>query len=152
MYRWHRPTIWLFCVSGLSLQAHAADNKFDLVCYGSIKTEIVGDKPTFKPYVYHYRLDLDNNQYCISEFNESCNNINGLLSVDNRTIQLKNLSEKKRNEIIEHVEFFNRSTGVHYAHYISKYTDRTARMLAIVWEGNCDKLPFSGLPKFETKF
>jgi hypothetical protein len=135
-----------------STRANATENQFNLICSGTIKTEIIGDNPTYKDYNYEFRLDLDGGIYCLSNVGASCSNIKYINNSNEKTINLKNLDSKNGNEIIQEVEFFNRSTGVHYAHYISKYTDRTARMLAIVWEGSCEKLPFGGFPEFQKKF
>lgn len=141
--------ISLFTVPGHAL---AADERFDLICSGTIKSEIIGDKPKYEAYSYHFRLDLSNMIYCYTESGKSCNNLKRILSVSETNISLKNVDKIEGNEIIKNVEFFNRSTGIHYAHYVSKYTDRTAKMLAIIWEGSCDKMPFSGFPMFEQKF
>lgn len=132
--------------------AIASEEIFDSLRSGVIKSEIIGDKPKYESYSYHFILDITNMAYCYTELGKICGNIKPILNVTEHNITLKIVDNIGGNEIIKNVEFFNRSTGAHYAHYISKYTDRTARMLAIIWEGNCERMPFSGLPRFQQKF
>jgi hypothetical protein len=138
-------------IFAFSEEANASGNQFDLKCAGIINT-IIGDDEKNEYYHYHFRLDLDRNIYCLSKVGESCGTIRRIISFDDLNITLKSSENRIGNEIIKEHEFFNRSTGAHFSRYTSMYTDRTARLLAVVWDGSCIKIPFSGIPEIQKQF
>lgn len=119
---------------------------FNLLCTGTQSVIGVGVGDSGKPYASEYRIDLEAGKWCESD----CKALHQLASVQPTQITLQDTSEGNaaagEGTV---VNFINRETGVHYSLASS---GKAYNRISIKWKGQCERKPFTGFPKFETKF
>lgn len=129
--------------------AQAAENtsQFDLVCSGMSSTKSLFENSS-KPYSDIYRIDLQRKIWCDGEC-KATRDISDILPTE-LTLQSANVdTPSERSTLINSVD---RQTGAHkITSTYSKPGDRRT-IIIMDWAGQCEKRPFSGFPKFETKF
>jgi hypothetical protein len=123
----------------------AALGAFNLVCTGTITIDGAPLSPN-SDYSYTYRIDLDAEKWCEAD----CKTIHKIAAVQPAQITLTDSHDK--DPVLGESKmkaFINRETGRHTVIANSVYLKRPMTM---GWDGQCERLPFSGFPKFETKF
>lgn len=118
---------------------------FNLVCSGTIESTTLEGTRT-EPYSYIYRLDLDAKKWC----DDGCGVLRDIAEVQPAFIVLqpnKNIDTSTQKEFYE--TRIERETGRETTLLTS---GRRASILIMKWEGQCEKQPFTGFPKFDTKF
>ena len=125
--------------------AIAALGAFNLVCTGTITTDGAPPSPE-DDYSYTYRIDLDAEKWC----EEDCKTIHKIAAIQPAQITLEDSHDK--DPVLGESKmktFVNRETGRHTVIASSLYFRRPMTM---IWKGQCERAPFSGFPKIETKF
>ena len=119
---------------------------FNLLCTGNLTASGFGIDDTPKPYSSEYRIDIESGQWCESE----CKTIFAIASVQTTQITLEETSKISPTGGEESLKnFVNRETGEHRVFSLS---GRKYQRFSITWKGQCERKPFTGFPKFETKF
>ena len=138
--------MFLACAIGSSASAAEVDQAFNLTCTGTERTlapSLLKDEN--KPYTSIYRIDLDAQKWCSG----TCKSQADIVRVSPIVIVLE---EKAIDTPRQHENLLNqisRETGAHLSHAESGIGPEH---LAIFWRGQCEKSPFTGFPKVETKF
>lgn len=124
----------------------ATSAAFNLVCSGTITTDSMFDHGKKEPYTYTYRIDLDKKKYCEAD----CGAIKDIYEVQPASIKLE---APKNVDTIDEKSFedgfIDRQTG---HQQLLAESGREASILIMKWDGQCEKQPFTGFPKIETKF
>ena len=125
--------------------ATAAILAFNLLCPGTMTTAgMVKSQP--KPYAYEYRIDMESGQWCA----DNCKRLAAIYEIQPSEITLENSTEIDAADILSRTQnVINRETG---AHLMTATIDMRSGKSALLWRGQCEKKPFSGFPKLETKF
>lgn len=124
-----------------------ADGSFNLVCTGTQKTMSMAPDEIVS-YTDVYRIDLDNKKWCEAE----CKAVHDIASVQPTVIVLAESKVDTPSERSMVLHSIDRETGAHS--FTSTYSNPRYRLqsLLIRSTGQCQRAPFSGFPKFETKF
>lgn len=126
--------------------APAQPQQFDLACTGTTKTIAVGDEGE-RPWSTVFHIDLDKKKWC----QDGCGSVYDFYAVQPAILQFKASPEHEAGDLRtnEDEAFVSRTDGTYSAiHTMGQGIDRT------MWttKGSCEKRPFSGFPKFDTKF
>ena len=120
---------------------------FNLLCTGTSTTTTLQGKKT-EPYEATYRLDLDKMKWCESE----CKALHDIAKVQPTFISLQDEKEDTPSRQSMTISQVDRETGRHTATLTAKTYGRFGYTVIITYDGQCERQPFSGFPKFETKF
>ena len=119
--------------------------QFDLVCSGTLESDSLSGKKS-NAYSYRYRFDLTANKWCDGE----CKAPRDILRLAPTQITLADEKSDTPSERSFRQETIDRETGRHSL--VSTSSSRLLGPMIMKWAGQCEKQPFSGFPKFETKF
>lgn len=120
---------------------------FNLNCTGSFTTKSLFSDST-ESYNYVYRLDMDKKIYCDGE----CKAQRPIFEISPTQITMRSSKVDSPSERSLNFESIDRENGQHLiTTTFSDPRDRNS-VLIMKWAGKCEKAPFSGFPKFETKF
>lgn len=119
---------------------------FNLICSGTITHDSINEHGRTEPYSYTYRIDLDKRKWCEA----GCGAIHAIAELQPTFIQFEPTEDV--NTVTEKRFYsgsIDRETG---KQQILMEIGRDADIRIVKWEGQCTRAPFSGFPKFETKF
>jgi hypothetical protein len=126
--------------------AVAAAAAFNLVCTGTVESEDIFSGKQIEPYSYTYRIDLATKRWCDGEClapkDIAAVLPTALILSPKRDIETPTVKDFRDGSI-------DRRTG---RHSILSSSGRGRSILLMKWEGQCEKQPFTGFPKFDTKF
>lgn len=128
------------------LAAAAASAAFNLVCTGTITTDSLSKRGATEPYKYTYRIDLDKKKFC----EESCVAIRDIYEVQPGFLKL---SAPENVDTIDEKRFSDSTIDRQSGHQSTLMSSgRRANILIMKWDGECEKIPFTGFPVIKGKF
>jgi hypothetical protein len=127
-------------VATIAGQAQAATEQFDLVCRGTLKTDLFDKNGT--PYSAHYRVDLAQMLWCLDE----CSVINHIADVDPTRISFEDEDDRLKGKTVYH--YVERVAG-DWTRFVSE-TGPSASFFSA--KGVCEPVPYSGINPPQTKF
>jgi hypothetical protein len=117
---------------------------FNLVCTGTLETKSYFDR-RIEPYERTYRMDLGAKKWCEGE----CKALFDFSDIGATYLILANKTVDTPRERSFSSHQIDRETGAESSLMTSGVRER---ILILKWDGQCQRAPFSGFPKFETKF
>lgn len=120
---------------------------FNLACSGTMTTTTLSGKDS-KAYENIYRIDLGEMKWCEGE----CKALHDIAAAQPTFIRLVDTKEDTPSRNVMDLDTIDRESGKHTATYIAKTYGRYGYMIMTTYDGQCERQPFSGFPKFETKF
>ncbi|WP_037492765.1 hypothetical protein [Sphingomonas sp. PAMC 26605] len=120
---------------------------FNLVCSGTTTTEYVA-RSSSEPYSAIYRVDLDRSEFCEGV----CEAPRKIYRVEPTELLLElsdNPDGMVRSSFLNQVD---RRTGEQRIDQTNQESDDHDVMWIVRSRGHCEKAPFTGFPKFDTKF
>lgn len=125
----------------------AAAAAFNLICTGTVSTKSVY-KEKSEAFSTEYRIDLDKGVYCDGE----CKATRQIPKVEPTAIYLLDKKVDVPSEESLNSMWVSRETGALTGVFTYKNPRERYSILIMKWAGQCEKKPFSGFPKFDTKF
>lgn len=125
--------------------ATAAVAAFNLVCSGTVTSEMSSQKKS-EPYTYTYRINLNAGLYCAGP----CKAQGKIHEIQPTRLILADVRTDTSKERYIETNSIDRETGAHFI-LISSEMPLLPNSLK-KWTGSCEKAPFTGFPKVETKF
>lgn len=136
----------LSIAAALAPAATAADGQFNLSCSGTLRSIVPALlRDQTEPYTNVYRIDLAAGKWCSGD----CTAQFDFVSVSPTALVLedKNVDTPRQHDTLNNR--ISRETG---AHSIVAESGIGHSRLAMFWKGQCEKAPFTGFPKPQTKF
>lgn len=129
----------------LHLMAVAA--AFNLICTGTMTSRsIAGEKS--EPFEHIYRIDLDRQLWCESD----CKTQREIFAVQPTSITLQSV-DKDTPSVRQMISTtIDRETGEFRSLVTDQIPGRSSTIIILKWAGKCERQPFTGFPKVETKF
>jgi hypothetical protein len=135
-------SIWERPVMNFLLLAAAAAQTFNLNCTGTYDN----DNYRTEPFSHVYRIDLSRKKWCVGE----CRRLDDFIEIGPTHFTFEKYEKMTPWQAESRIRTVDRETGKYFAQFIVQYKEDGR--VRDEWNGQCERLPFTGFPSFNTKF